>query len=315
MARGAGYTVGVHGRGPAACSLVRSASRDVDRRRAPSASSSSTTRRSCAASSRASSTRTPGIEVVGTAPDPYVARDQIVAARARRDHARRRDAAHGRDHVPAQAHALPPDAGRHRLVAHARGRRARARGAARPAPSTCMAKPGAAYTRRRHGRRSSPRRSARPRACAARARAARRRPRVASALVARPGRPTRSSRSAPRPAARRRCSASWRRCPPTRPGIVIAQHMPEHFTARVRRAARRACARSRSRRRENGDTRAYRDARSSRPGNHHMVLRRRRRELLRRGARTGRSVKRPPALDRRAVQVRRALRRRATRSA
>ena len=52
----------------------------------------------------------PRPEVVGTAPDPYVARD-IVVAQARRPHPRPRDAADGRHHVPAQAHALLPAAG------------------------------------------------------------------------------------------------------------------------------------------------------------------------------------------------------------
>ena len=51
------------------------------------------------------------IEVVGTAPDPYVARDKILALKSRRAHARYRNAAHGRPDVSEEADAFPSAAG------------------------------------------------------------------------------------------------------------------------------------------------------------------------------------------------------------
>jgi len=63
----------------------------------------------------------PGIEVVGTAPDPYAARDLIVASAPDVVTLDSRHAAHGRHHLSAQAHALLPAAGGGGLVADAQG--------------------------------------------------------------------------------------------------------------------------------------------------------------------------------------------------
>ena len=77
----------------------------------------------------------PDIEIVGTAPDPYVARDKILSLQPDVSDPRYRDAAHGRAHFPAQAHAVPSAAGgghqlaRTALLPHrAEGARERRRG-------------------------------------------------------------------------------------------------------------------------------------------------------------------------------------------
>ena len=65
----------------------------------------------------------PEIEVVGTAGDPHHRARAHQGAQSRRRHPRRRDAEHGRRHLPAQDHDAAADAGGHDFHAHAGRRR------------------------------------------------------------------------------------------------------------------------------------------------------------------------------------------------
>ncbi len=187
----------------------------------------------------------PDIEVVGTASDPFVARERIKETQPRRADARRRNAAHGRPDLPREPHAPAADAGGHGVLADRaaaptpRSRRSSsARSTSSPSPKIdvagtladfgeeILAKIRIAAGARVHAR-SAPRRG--------RTRGAQtfRRRGVAREQLARArccGPPIASSPSVRPPVAPRRFAKCSMGLPADCPAIVIAQHIPAAFS-------------------------------------------------------------------------------------